>query len=231
MYLYLLLNLGSISIPLLYSFNKKMSFIKQWKTVFMSIILVATFFIVWDVIFTENGIWGFNEAYHLPYKIAGLPIDEMLFFICIPYASIFIHYSLEYFKPKLLLSSKAVGKITFFLLILTALTLFFNLDKWYTSINYSLLIVTLLVALFLAKDILKRFYIAFVIILIPFLIVNGILTGSFIPEPVVWYNDLENLGIRLFTIPIEDIGYAFNMLFWVVFLNEQFKKSNFLKTE
>ena len=58
MYLYLLLNLGSISIPLLYSFNKKMSFIKQWKTVFMSIILVATFFIVWDVIFTENGIWG-----------------------------------------------------------------------------------------------------------------------------------------------------------------------------
>tara|TARA_R110002124_G_scaffold267139_2_gene434255 strand:- start:4259 stop:4954 length:696 start_codon:yes stop_codon:yes gene_type:complete len=230
MYLYLLLNLGSISIPLLYSFNKKMNFIKQWKTVFMAIILVAIFFIIWDVIFTKNGIWGFNEAYHLPYKIAGLPIDEMLFFICIPYASIFIHYSLEYFKPKLLMSSKAVKGITYFLLIITAVTLFFNLDKWYTSINYSLLILTLLVALFFAKDILKRFYISFVIILVPFLIVNGILTGSFIPEPVVWYNNTENLGIRLFTIPIEDIGYAFSMLFWVVFLNEQFKKSNFFKT-
>ena len=154
----------------------------------------------------------------------------MLFFICIPYASIFIHYSLEYFKPKLLLSSKAVKGITYFLLIITAVTLFFNLDKWYTSINYSLLILTLLVALFFAKDILKRFYISFVIILVPFLIVNGILTGSFIPEPVVWYNNTENLGIRLFTIPIEDIGYAFSMLFWVVFLNEQFKKSNFFKT-
>ncbi|WKD86823.1 hypothetical protein KCTC32516_02203 [Polaribacter huanghezhanensis] len=230
MYLYLLLNIGSISFPLLYSFNKKMNFIKQWKTFFSSILIVATFFIIWDVIFTKNGIWGFNEAYHLPYKIAGLPIDEMLFFICIPYASIFIHYSLEYFKPKLLLSSKAVKGITYFLLIITAVTLFFNLDKWYTSINYSLLILTLLVALFFAEDILKRFYIAFVIILIPFLIVNGILTGSFIAEPVVWYNNSENLGIRLFTIPIEDIGYAFNMLFWVVFLNEQFKKSNFFKT-
>ena len=230
MYLYLLLNLGSISIPLLYSFNKKMNFIKQWKTVFMAIILVAIFFIIWDVIFTKNGIWGFNEAYHLPYKIAGLPIDEMLFFICIPYASIFIHYSLEYFKPKVLLSDKIVNQITYFLLIVTAITLFFNLDKWYTSINYSLLILTLLVALFLAKYILKRFYISFVIILVPFLIVNGILTGSFIPEPVVWYNNTENLGIRLFTIPIEDIGYAFSMLFWVVFLNEQFKKSNFFKT-
>ncbi len=230
MYLYLLLNLGSISIPLLYSFNKKMNFIKQWKTVFMAIILVAIFFIIWDVIFTKNGIWGFNEDYHLPYKIAGLPIDEMLFFICIPYASIFIHYSLEYFKPKVLLSDKIVNQITYFLLIVTAITLFFNLDKWYTSINYSLLILTLLVALFLAKYILKRFYISFVIILVPFLIVNGILTGSFIPEPVVWYNNTENLGIRLFTIPIEDIGYAFSMLFWVVFLNEQFKKSNFFKT-
>jgi lycopene cyclase domain-containing protein len=42
--------------------------------------------------------------------------------------------------------------------------------------------------------------------------VNGILTGSFIDEPVVLYNNDENLGIRLGTIPIEDIGYAFTMI-------------------
>jgi lycopene cyclase domain-containing protein len=95
MYLYLLLNLGSLSIPFFYSFNEKMQFIKQWKTVFLSIFLVAFFFIIWDIIFTKNGVWGFNPDYHLPFKIAGLPIDEMLFFICIPYASIFIHYYFE----------------------------------------------------------------------------------------------------------------------------------------
>ncbi len=223
MYLYLLLNLGSLSIPFIYSFNKKMNFIKQWKTVFLSIFLVAFVFIIWDVIFTKNGVWGFNSDYHLPFKIAGLPIDEMLFFICIPYASIFIHYSLEYFKPTLLLSIKTVRFITVLFVLIIGATLFFNLDKAYTSINYGLLIFTLLIALFFGKEILRRFYIAFLIILIPFFIVNGILTGSFIPEPVVWYNNSENLAIRLFTIPIEDIGYAFNMLFWVVFLNEKFK--------
>ena len=223
MYLYLLLNLGSLSIPFIYSFNKKMNFIKQWKTVFLSIFLVAFVFIIWDVIFTKNGVWGFNSDYHLPFKIAGLPIDEMLFFICIPYASIFIHYSLEYFKPTLLLSIKKVRFITVLFVLIIGATLFFNLDKAYTSINYGLLIFTLLIALFFGKEILIRFYIAFLIILIPFFIVNGILTGSFIPEPVVWYNNSENLAIRLFTIPIEDIGYAFNMLFWVVFLNEKFK--------
>ena len=230
MYLYLLLNLGSLSIPLIYSFHKKMNFIKQWKTVFLAIILVAVFFIIWDVIFTKNGVWGFNAKYHLPYKFAGLPIDEMLFFICIPYASIFIHYSLAYYKPNLLISKNTVTYITFLLLSVVAITLILNLDKAYTSINYALLVVTLLVANFYGKEILKRFYIAFLIILIPFFLVNGILTGSFISEPVVWYNNAENLGIRLFTIPIEDIGYAFNMLFWVVFLNETFKKAKLFKS-
>ncbi len=67
-------------------------------------------------------------------------------------------------------------------------------------------------AVFKVPTVLNTFFITFLIILIPFGIVNGILTGSFIAEPVVIYNDTENLGIRLGTIPIEDIGYAFSML-------------------
>lgn len=227
MYLYLLLNLGSVSIPFLYSFNKKMKFIKQWKTVLISISIVAFFFIIWDIVFTSKGIWGFNENYHLPYLIAGLPIEEILFFFCIPYASIFIYYSLEYFKPSMQLSEKATKLVTILLVLILVLVLVFNADKWYTFVNYTLLIFSLLLGLFFALQILRRFYIAFLIILIPFFMVNGILTGSFIAEPVVWYNNTENLGIRLFTIPVEDVGYAFSMLFLVVFLNEKFKNSKF----
>jgi lycopene cyclase domain-containing protein len=54
--------------------------------------------------------------------------------------------------------------------------------------------------------------------LIPFFIVNGILTGSFIENEVVWYNDFENLGIRLFTIPIEDTVYAFTLILLNLFV-------------
>jgi lycopene cyclase domain-containing protein len=38
------------------------------------------------------------------------------------------------------------------------------------------------------------------------------LTGSGIEGEVVWYNNQENLGARIFTIPIEDSAYAFSML-------------------
>ncbi len=224
MYLYLLLNLGSFSIPFVYSFHKKMRFIKQWKSMLMSITLVGVFFITWDVLFTANGIWGFNDAYHLPLLIGGLPLEEILFFFCIPYASVFIHYSLAYFKPGLLVPLKYAKRLTLLLLLTVIVVLLFNYEKWYTLVNYSLLIVSLLLGLKYGLELLRRFYISFMVILIPFFIVNGILTGSFIAEPVVWYNNSENLGIRLFTIPLEDIGYAFNMLFLVVLLNERLKK-------
>ena len=39
--------------------------------------------------------------------------------------------------------------------------------------------------------------------LIPFIIINGFLTGSYTSEPIVWYNDAHNLGLRFLNIPIE----------------------------
>lgn len=101
-----------------------------------------------------------------------------------------------------------------------------NTDKAYTFVNYVFLEFILFIGFFFGLQYLQRFYIAFLIILVPFFIVNGILTGTGIEEPVVWYNNAENLGIRLLTIPIEDIGYAFTMLFGNVFLIEKFKKKN-----
>ncbi|MFT4642885.1 MAG: lycopene cyclase domain-containing protein [Candidatus Azotimanducaceae bacterium] len=223
MSLYLILNIASLSIPLMYSFEKKMRFIQWWKEVFLSISIVAAFFIIWDIIFTNQGVWGFNSTYLIGFDILNLPIEEWLFFICIPYASIFIHYAFQYFLPNKKLSKPTTKIITIALIILLIITLVFNYDKAYTFYNYLLLILILSYSLFTDNKQLPIFYITFMIILIPFFIVNGILTGSFIEGQVVWYNNAENLGIRIATIPIEDIGYAFNMLFMSILLIEMFK--------
>ena len=224
MYLYLLLNLGSLCIPLLYSFDKKMRFIKNWKAVLLSLTIVASIFLIWDALFTVNRVWGFNSDYHLNFEFFQMPIEEWMFFFCIPYASVFIHYSLEYFKPKLLIPEKFTRRITLFFILFFIPVIIMNTDRLYTSVNYSFLVAILLLGFFYGTQYLRRFYISFLIILIPFFIVNGVLTGTGIEEPVVWYNNAENLGIRLLTIPIEDIGYAFTMIYGNVFLIEKFKK-------
>ena len=201
-----------------------MRFIKHWKSVFASLTIVATIFLIWDAIFTANGVWGFNPDYHLKILLFGMPIEEWMFFFCIPYASIFIHYSLAYFKPNLLLSDKITRFITLFFMLILLPILFLNSDKDYTFVNYSFLFFILLLGFFFGVKHLQRFYISFLIILVPFFIVNGVLTGTGLEEPIVWYNNAENLGIRLITIPIEDIGYAFTMIFGNILLIEKLKK-------
>ena len=201
-----------------------MRFIQWWKEVFSAILITAVIFITWDVIFTKNGIWGFNEAYLLGIYILNLPLEEWLFFICIPYASIFTHYALKYFFPNTKLSKGFTDLISLVLIITLTLIVIFNFQKDYTLYNYTLLILVLAYSLMTKEKELQYFYITFLVILIPFFIVNGILTGSFIQDEVVWYNNDENLGIRLGTIPVEDIAYAFSMLFMSIILIEKFKK-------
>ncbi len=213
-YLYLLLNLGSISVPLLYSvFEKKFHFIQYFRPTFLSVFLMAVPFIIWDVFFTSIGVWGFNSEYHLSLEIFQMPIEEWLFFFCIPYACLFTHEVLKYYFPNFKLSVKATVAIGFSLLLLVGGLLIFNFGKWYVTVNFTFFFILLGYALKNKIETLQVYFPSFVIILIPFFVINGILTGSFIEAPVVWYNNDENLGFRIFTIPVEDLFYAFNLLF------------------
>jgi lycopene cyclase domain-containing protein len=215
-YLYLWLNIGSFFIPFLFSFHPKLQFYKKWNSLIAAILIMMVIFISWDVIFTKEGIWGFNETYLSGYQLLNLPLEEWLFFICIPYAGLFTHYSLLYFFPKLTLSGK-VTSYSYVLLITTLLVvLLYYYDRWYTVINFGYAIFLLGLVYNYNRQLLNSFFPTFLVILLPFFIINGILTGSGLESPVVWYDDTENLGIRLLTIPIEDIIYAFTMLLTVL---------------
>ncbi|MDH3322185.1 MAG: lycopene cyclase domain-containing protein, partial [Flavobacteriaceae bacterium] len=131
--------------------------------------------------------------------------------------------------PKIGLSWVMTKGITIVLIIVLTLVVILNTDKAYTFYNFGLLLLLLLYSLITKNAELSTFYISFVAILIPFFIVNGILTGSFIDDPVVWYNNDENLGIRLGTIPIEDVGYAFSLIFLNIILIEKFKRHSYMK--
>jgi len=223
MWLYSVLLIASIAVPLILSFDKKLQFYKQWKFVFPSTFVIAAIYIVFDVYFTSIGVWGFNPKYHSSILLFNLPLEEWLFFIVIPYASIFLHESLVLYFPQFKLSRIACRFISIVLIASLSIIVLLNLEKAYTVYILSFLMLALILSLFDKTEIIRRFYVTFLVILIPFLAVNALLTGSFIESEVVWYNNNENLGIRFLTIPIEDFGYAFSLILFNLLLIQKFK--------
>jgi lycopene cyclase domain-containing protein len=211
-YLYLGVLLFAISYPLAQSFEHRIRYASQWKYLFPGMGLTAAFFIVWDIWFTQLGVWEFNPTYVLGFFWMDLPLEEWLFFLIVPFSSVFIYEVLIYFFPKdyFLPYGKAfVWILVPFLLVMSVL----HLDKWYTSVNFFVGALALTIHYLIFKEkYLGRFLFAYLVHLIPLMICNGILTGGLTEEPVVIYNNAENLGIRIWTVPIEDLIYSMILL-------------------
>jgi lycopene cyclase domain-containing protein len=204
---YLILDLFTFCGPLILSFDKKVAYYKNFRFLFPAIFATAIFFIVWDVIFTKNGVWNFNPDYLCGLWFFNLPLEEVLFFIVVPYASVFIYFCLNaYFPHNLFIRYEPViNKMVLFVLAI-ACTFTYGRDyTFYTSVF------TLGLLFWLAGSKVKwlpDFWRAYLVHLIPFFLINGVLTAL----PVVIYNNQENLAFRIYTIPIEDTVYSMLLL-------------------
>lgn len=222
-FLYLYIDLFTIIVPLLFSFHPKIKFYKTWKAFIPSIILVAIVFVLWDKTFMDMGIWSFNQRYISGLYIIGLPVEEILFFICIPYSCVFTYYCVDKFYP---ISWNPKVENIFVALFSFCLVLvgFIFKDKLYTSITFISTASLCLCLKFICK--IKWFGRAasvYAILLIPFFIVNGILTGTGLQEPVVRYNYFETFNFRILTIPFEDSIYGFELFLLNTFLYTLFR--------
>ena len=224
-YTYFLILAASLAGPLALSFDKKVAFYKNWKYVFPAMIIPALLYIVWDIYFTAKGVWSFNEIYITGIKLYNLPLEEVLFFFIVPYCCVFIYACVRSYFPNLV-NSKAVD---LFLNIgaigLIIIGVIFS-DKYYTSWTFRftgtfVAIVYLFRKFFKSFDAIS-FMVSYAICLIPFLIVNGFLTAI----PVVLYNNTENLGIRIYTIPFEDVFYGMLLVMMNVVIYEKLKTRN-----
>lgn len=205
-YTYLLIDIGTIAGPLALSFDKKVAFYKQWRRLAMPMLLTAAVFIIWDAVFTERGVWWFSHEYTLSYRLLGLPLEEWLFFIVVPYACAFVAACLDaYFPPK---PATDNWKPLLILAVVLAFVAALNYYRAYTFWSCLACSAGLLTAWLLRRQTPlfrpQRFLLAYGICIVPFLAVNGLLTSL----PVVLYNDAENVGIRIWTIPAEDVFYG-----------------------
>lgn len=223
-WLYFYINLGAVSIPFFAGFDKRLRFQEQWRYLFPSMFLTMLVFIPWDMLKTSLAVWGFNPRYLLGCYIGNLPAEEWMFFLVIPYACLFTYHALNYLVKNDYLGRYS-NSITVLLAIILIVIGIFNTNRLYTSVTFLSTGSFLLFHHFILRSgYLGRFYLMYLVTLIPFFLVNGLLTGSFIPEEVVFYNDTQNLGIRLGTIPVEDLVYGLFMLLMNVTWYEYLKK-------
>jgi lycopene cyclase domain-containing protein len=220
---YLLINIFSAIVPFLFSFYPAIRFNKHFRAFFAGNLIAAACFIAWDLLFTAWGVWGFNDRYILGPKLYNLPAEEVLFFICIPFACVFTYHCFNTFYritwPKT--TERTVIVVLSVLLLVIGII---HTGKAYTSVTCisTAILLTALEFVFKVKW-LPGFLSIYPLLLIPFFIVNGLLTGTGLEQPVVWYNNDENVSIRVLTIPVEDFVYGLEMLLFNVFFYEKFK--------
>lgn len=218
MSLYAILMTLSLLGPLALSFDKKVAYYKTWGPLFLGIALNAVLFIVWDGWFVREEVWSFNPDYVWSFRLNDLPLEEWSFFVVIPYCSIFIYACLKAYHLGNPLKKYTRG-LTLLAWAVSGVLMIFYFEKTYTFYNSLFAFLILSYHVFFAKkNYMGYFWMAYFIHLIPFAIINGILTS----KPVVIYNNAETIGLRLGTIPAEDTLYALTCLLLPLTVMEYF---------
>lgn len=225
-YTYALLLAASVLVPLLRSFENRIRFYQKWPALFAGIFVMMAVFIPWDAVFTQNKVWWFSHQHVLGLYLWGLPLEEWLFFIIIPFCVVFTYEVVRYFLPGKVFpeTSRLIALGLGMLFLVIALL---NTDKVYTLVVMALTAFLSLLQLIIRshKTWLSHFYLTYLITLLPFFIVNGVLTAV----PVVSYDNSQNLGIRLISIPIEDAVYLMGMMLIVMMVYESGKSVKSVK--
>lgn len=231
-YLYLYLLIFSMAYPLAQSFEKRLCYYKKWKGLLAGTIAMMMLFIPWDIYFASRNWWWFRDDYILGFRIAHLPIEEWLFFIIVPFACLFIFEVVGYFFPKNKLQTGA-HHISLVLSILLILIAILNYTLPYTFVTFLLTGIALIIAYLKKPNWMGQFWLSYFICLLPFFLVNSVLTGMMTQNPVVNYHPKAFMGWRLGTIPAEDSIYNLLMLLIVTavyqLVNQGDKKKGFLK--
>jgi lycopene cyclase domain-containing protein len=214
---YAILLAASISVPLIRSFEHRVAFYRNFPHLFKGILVMMLLFIPWDIYFTRMNVWSFNYSYVLGVYVQSLPLEEWLFFIVITYCCVFVYEVLIYFFPRFHFP-RTTYTLTVILGLLTITIALLNTHRMYTFVVMYLSSILLFwqISSDNHKKWLSHFYLMFFISLIPFFIVNGILTSF----PVVIYDDTQNLSLRLGTIPYEDMFYFMSMMFITIMVYE-----------
>lgn len=201
---------------ILLSFEHRIRYVEKWPSVFQALFLPAALYIAWDILFTDLGVWSFDHDKVTGPFLAGLPWEEWLWFAAVPFACIFIYENLLYYLPEDPWKGIDRWFSPVFIVIMFGLAVI-SIGQVYSFLAFSSAgLVTLWDYVFREAEGRSRFYMTFAISLVPMLFFNGWLTGMLSDSPLVSYHPEAFFGLRLGTMPVEDIFFGYGYLFLIV---------------
>jgi lycopene cyclase domain-containing protein len=201
-------------VPLTLTFDERTAYHRRLRAVGFAIAVVSTSYLIWDVIVTSRGEWSFNARYLTGLQFLKIPLEEILFFMTVPFSCLFLYEVVLYAsKRKSLKVPNALIAAAILLLAATSIAL---RQQGYTSKALASCGFFLLFAWLIDRPLLnsKQYWFWLGVCYVPFLIINSVLTAL----PVVEYNPAAIFGFRVFSIPVEDFFYNYAMLsFYLLF--------------
>jgi len=218
-YTYLLINLAFLLIPVLLFSVRQLNFTEQSKFIILAVLINVFAFSVPTEFLTQLKVIAFNPSYMTGMTLWQLPIEELLLSLILPLCGLSVYLFLNLRFPdngpekySLAVSNMMIG--------VCIAMLYFGHQKLYTLFTFSILIVFIVYIEYMNKiRFMYRFYRAFLVSLIPFYILYGVLVNL----PVVNFNRLQTLNFSQLNIPFEAPFYFMGMLLLTVYLFELFK--------
>jgi len=213
-YTYLLFNLFVILPVVAFAFHRNIKLQSKWKQLLLSITAVAIPFVIWDVWAAQNGHWFFNEKYIFSTRLWGLPIEEILFFICVPAVMWFVWEVVKVHVKARMSRSVVPRLVASSLFIANAIIAIIYFDRGYTR---SVAIAACVTSFILSKSALLRerqFWVFQGAHLGLFIISNTFLTSL----PIISYGSGSIIGIRIGTIPLEDFMFSYVLVTALLFV-------------
>lgn len=189
--------------------KKSVVLITEFKYMLPAIIFSGAVFVMLNIRFLESGIISYNANYLIGNYIFNFPLEEWLFLLVISLFSFSVYILVNvkfasFDKPGFFQSFSVV------LLLALAFEAWSSRQKLVPFFIFFLLVIYFGYTLFRRrfKTHLTKFYISYVLVVIPFFLIRIILNTL----PVILYNNEHTLGVRLINMPVEEFGTLFLLM-------------------
>jgi lycopene cyclase domain-containing protein len=86
------------TLPLVPAFRLRV--LRQPRRLLLTVLAAGSPFLVWDLYATRAGHWRFDAAQTLSWRVAGLPLEEIAFFVVIPVVAVLTYEAVRMVRPR-----------------------------------------------------------------------------------------------------------------------------------